>query len=139
MGIVYIAKYILREEYQCGCCAGLPPSYTEPHDIAFETLFDSFALIRERWGRPLNISSGYRCPGWNSYVSGHPLSQHQFGLALDLDVESEQVETLHNIIEEVAPDLRVGKYPGFIHIDAGYFVYPKASHSWQKGYRWREI
>jgi len=139
MGIIYVAKYILRSEYQCKCCAGLPPSYTEPYDTSFETLFDSFALIRERWGTPLNITSGYRCPRHNASIGGYRLSMHQWGLALDIDVEDSQVATLHNIIEDVAPDLRVGRYPGFIHIDVAYFVYPKASESWQKGYRWREI
>ena len=136
MGAIMISKYITRQEYQCRCCDGLPPDYKEPYDLPFEILFDSFALIRERWGAPLNITSGYRCPGHNSFVGGHPLSIHQWGLALDVDVDDYRVDDLHKIIIEEAPDLRVGKYPGFVHIDTGYCIYPRARKAWKKKHRW---
>ena len=131
-----IAKYILREEYACRCCSELPPDYNEPHDMPFEILFDSFALIRERWGAPLNITSGYRCPRHNSFVGGHPLSIHQWGLALDIKVEPHEIDTLHDIVLEETPELRVGKYNNFLHLDVGYLIYPRASEAWKKGVRW---
>lgn len=136
MGAIYIAKYILRGEYQCHCCNALPPGYDEPYGEEFDVLFDSFERIRDRWGTPIRISSGYRCPIHNSFVGGKPLSAHMFGLALDLDVESYQVEDLHNVIDAVTPDLRVGQSDGFIHIDVAWMITPKASHAWERGYRW---
>ena len=132
-----IAKYIYRYEYQCKCCSALPPDYDEPYDEEFAILFDSFARIRERWGAPLNITSGYRCPRHNAFIGGHPLSIHQWGLALDIGVEPHQVDSLHNIIEEVTPDLRVGEYSNYIHVDIGWAIHPRASEVWQKQYRWR--
>jgi len=138
MGAIYIAKYILREEYQCKCCSMLPPDYDEPYSESFDLLFSSFERIRDQWGAPLHISSGYRCPCHNSFIGGHPLSAHQFGLALDIDVEDYQVEALHKIINKVAPDLRIGRYQGFVHIDTAYCIHPRASEAWVRGYRWSE-
>jgi hypothetical protein len=134
--MVYIAKYILRSEYQCKCCSELPPDYDEPYDLPFDIFFDSFALIRERWGAPLNITSGYRCPRHNSFIGGHPLSVHQFGLAFDVSVEPHEIDKLDNIVLEETPDLRVGRYPSYIHIDAGFLIYPRASEAWKQGQRW---
>ena len=137
--MIYVAKYILTEEYVCRCCHSLPPSFnSDKPDAPFEILFDSFALIRERWGAPINITSGYRCPRHNSFVSGHPLSVHQFGLALDIKVEPHDIERLYSIVEHEVPNLRVGKYETWLHIDVGYLIYPKASYSWKKGVRWNE-
>ena len=136
MGFVCVAKYILTEEYVCRHCHMTPPDFdimkpSEP----YQTLFDSFALIRERWGAPLNITSGYRCPLHNSYIGGRPLSAHQFGLALDIWVGEDKVNTLYKIIDEVTPDLRVFKYEDFIHIDIAWAIKPRASDAWEKGWR----
>lgn len=40
--------------------------------------------IREKLGKPILISSGYRCPILNKAVGGVGNSQHQKGLAADL-------------------------------------------------------
>jgi len=40
--------------------------------------------IRERYGRPITIKSGYRCPILNKLVGGVPNSAHQIGYAADI-------------------------------------------------------
>ena len=40
--------------------------------------------IREKLGKPILVSSGYRCPVLNKAVGGVANSQHQKGLAADL-------------------------------------------------------
>lgn len=40
--------------------------------------------IREAWGGPIIISSGYRCPKLNDYVKGAKRSAHLTGYAADL-------------------------------------------------------
>ena len=40
--------------------------------------------LREAWGAPLTISSGYRCPEVNAGVGGVPTSQHVLGEAADV-------------------------------------------------------
>lgn len=40
--------------------------------------------IREAWGKPIVVSSGYRCPKLNKSVGGVNTSQHAFGSAADI-------------------------------------------------------
>ena len=133
-----VSQYLTLAEYRCGHCDALPPSL-DLEDIAFpfQILFDSFDFIREEWGKPIFVTSGYRCPIHNGYISGSVLSAHQWGLALDLDCDGiDEVYELADVIQELCPDLRRGRYDGFIHIDTAYYIYPKASTAWVEGKRW---
>lgn len=47
-------------------------------------LADYLDGIREKYGKPIFISSGYRCPLLNQAVGGASNSQHLKGLAADL-------------------------------------------------------
>ena len=47
--------------------------------------------IREAWGGPITVNSGYRCPVLNKAVGGASTSQHQKGEAADLTVESPEL------------------------------------------------
>ena len=40
--------------------------------------------LRDAWGKPLAINSGYRCPEVNQAVGGVPTSQHTKGEAADV-------------------------------------------------------
>lgn len=44
--------------------------------------------LREAWGGPIHVNSGYRCPALNKAVGGTPGSQHQRGEAADITVGS---------------------------------------------------
>ncbi len=44
--------------------------------------------LREAWGGPIRVNSGYRCPELNEAVGGTPGSQHQRGEAADITVGS---------------------------------------------------
>lgn len=44
--------------------------------------------IREKWGGPITVNSGYRCPTLNKAVGGVPTSQHLRGEAADITVGS---------------------------------------------------
>ena len=48
-----------------------------------ELLIDTMNLIRERWGSPIKITSGYRCEELNKAVKGSKTSSHIKGLACD--------------------------------------------------------
>lgn len=132
-----IAPYITREEYQCRHCRKLPPDFDDHmHPMIYDILFGSFEVIREAYGKPIYISSGYRCPLHNSFIGGKPLSAHLFGLALDLKT-GQDTEQVYQIIQTEVPDLRVGKYQTFLHIDIAYHISPRASTDWERGARWR--
>jgi len=40
--------------------------------------------LREAWGRPITVNSGYRCPALNKAVGGAATSQHLTGHAADI-------------------------------------------------------
>lgn len=145
----YIAPYILKSEYVCRHCGALPPGF-EINNMSFIfcLLFGRFEKIRQQWGKPLDISSGYRCPTyqqslWLSRASSSPLSVHIFGLAFDINVDTpDDVKSLVNIAEAIDPDLRIGyqeylaKGNTFVHIDVGYLINPIFDTRLHEGARW---
>ena len=130
-----IAPYITRAEYACRCCGELPPDVDNTYPLAHSMLFEAFEIIREAYGKPIPISSGYRCPLHNTFIGGSYLSAHMFGMALDLKLGSERDYVLE-IIEREIPDLRVGKYDWGLHIDTAYLINPRAKEAWKKKQRW---
>jgi zinc D-Ala-D-Ala carboxypeptidase len=50
--------------------------------------------IRQLYGAPITISSGYRCPRLNKAVGGSPTSQHMIGEAADIDFGTREANLL---------------------------------------------
>lgn len=140
----HIAPYLLRSEYLCKCCGKLPVDFFNEEDesdvgVPYLMLFKHFQDIREAWGRSIDVSSGYRCPERNKAEGGVSYSIHLFGLALDLDCKPEEVGSLARLVKKTVPTLRVGVYKesaSFIHIDVGYYIYPRIDPKWREGARW---
>jgi hypothetical protein len=61
-------------------------------------LADYLDAIREKVGKPILISSGFRCPVLNKAVGGVSNSQHQKGLAADLICAD--MESLEKVLRE---------------------------------------
>ena len=61
-------------------------------------LADYLDVIREKVGKPILISSGFRCPVLNKAVGGVSNSQHQKGLAADLICAD--MESLEKVLRE---------------------------------------
>ena len=59
-------------------------------------------VIREKYGKPITVSSGYRCPALNKVVGGASTSQHTKGQAADLKGKTRQEnEIIFNIIKQL--------------------------------------
>ena len=72
-------------------------------DELVETILDP---LRAAYGKPINITSGYRCPALNKAVGGSSTSVHQLGYAADLKVSgslAEFKEFVVNWITKVKP------------------------------------
>ena len=55
--------------------------------------------VRELYGHPITVNSGYRSPELNKVVSGAPASQHLYGKAADITAGSAKInEKLFNLI-----------------------------------------
>lgn len=44
--------------------------------------------LREEYGKPIQVNSGYRCDALNKAVGGSKTSQHRYGLAADITGKS---------------------------------------------------
>lgn len=60
--------------------------------------------LRERYGKPIRVSSGYRSPTLNRSVNGATSSQHRMGEAVDITVgDKTENRKLFAIIKEHFP------------------------------------
>ncbi len=67
----------------------------QEHVTALTALVDNVLdPLREWWGKPLIVSSGYRCPELNAAVKGCKTSQHMTGQAADIDTGDRQQNKL---------------------------------------------
>ena len=58
--------------------------------------------LRKRYGKPIKVNSGYRCPQLNKAVKGSANSQHLYGLAADITAGStKENKILFNIAQEL--------------------------------------
>lgn len=90
-----------------------------------ETLTVVLQCIREHFGKPVTITSGYRTAAHNAAVGGAKSSQHLLGRAADIRVHGVSVEDVAAYAESLMPDWGgVGRYPvkagratGWVHVD----------------------
>lgn len=84
--------------------------------------------IREHFGKPVYITSGYRTAAHNAAVDGSKSSQHLLGRAADFYVEGVPVAAVAAYAETLLPSRGgIGRYPkdaahpkrstGWVHID----------------------
>ena len=74
--------------------------------------------MRDRYGRPLRVNSGYRNPVKNDTVSDAPRSPHQFGRAVDIDAVTNteaEIKAL-KIAADDAGASYVKTYGGHVHV-----------------------
>lgn len=74
---------------------GIDNQCKQEHAAALSALVDNVLdPLREWWGKPVNVSSGYRCPELNAAVKGSKTSQHMKGEAADIDAGDRQQNKL---------------------------------------------
>lgn len=71
--------------------AGIDNAPTPQITANLQALVDStLDPLRELWGKPLRVNSGYRCPELNRLVGGSPNSSHMSGCAVDITAGSRE-------------------------------------------------
>ena len=91
---------------------------------ALQSLVDSVLQpLRDAWGKPLAINSGYRCKELNAAVGGVPTSQHTKGEAADVCPFGRNGHGDIKVVTELArfavkldlPFDQMILYPSFVH------------------------
>lgn len=98
----------------------------EPQTISiYQNLFNLIVYllqpIRDGYGKPMIISSGYRCRELNNAVGGVADSNHLFGLAADINNGSKNNEELFKWISKHRNELPInelilGKNSSYVHV-----------------------
>ena len=73
---------------------------------------DVLQPIRDKLGKPLTVTSGYRCPKLNTAVGGAKNSQHKLGQAADITLGNTKLnKALFNLIVEMMKkkEIKVGQ------------------------------
>lgn len=81
-------KYFSLTEFSRSDTAGrrgidnsIPPECRRSIEALVDAVLDP---LREAWGKPISVTSGYRCPALNRAVGGVATSQHLKGEAADI-------------------------------------------------------
>ena len=102
------------------------PTYTIKQNLQalVEKVLDP---LREKWGKPIVVTSGYRCPALNKAIGGATNSQHTKGEAVDIrtvsDTRDENMKLLKCLMNSgLVWDQVISEYvdaqgrPDWIHI-----------------------
>lgn len=102
-------KYFTRDELKCKCCDTL--------DLA-HGFIDDLDALREGFGLPMKINSGYRCERHNKAVGGKSEGFHPKGCAVDVDTLNWSGAKKWQFINlAMAKGWSVGVARTFIHCD----------------------
>lgn len=122
-------KHFSEKEFWCRCSQcqkgdaelGIPPGgmmggVPENVKALVENVLDP---LREKYGKPIKVNSGYRCPNHNLAVGGATQSQHMKGEAADIapmDGDASELEKLVEIIKQNGKWDQMIIYPRFVHV-----------------------
>ena len=100
--------------------------------------------LRDIYGKPMEINSGYRCPRLNAEVGGVPTSQHVKGEAADIktgnQTESYRLARLAKTTPEIFREIdQLIVYETFIHISHRRIGPQRNQILYNKSYKGRRI
>lgn len=111
-GNIYIAKNFRVREFAC----------EDGSDIVIicRELVDTLQKVRNYFGAPVTITSGYRTVSHNKKVGGSEDSKHMYGVAADFVVKGVKAEKVADYLETLVPyscGIGVYKKENFVHLD----------------------
>lgn len=132
--MIWTGKYFTLYEMTASASAKRLKIDNTPTEKIKQNLLDLVTNVldplRLSWGRPVIVTSGYRCPKLNKAIGGATSSQHMYGQAADIrtvsDDPEENMKLLRCLIEANLPfDQLICEYPNkngcpdWIHVSFG--------------------
>lgn len=75
-------------------------------------------ILRNKIGKPIIITSGYRTPWWNAKCSGAKYSYHMRGMAADIKVNGMSAKELAKELDKIVPNgCGIIVYNTWVHFD----------------------
>lgn len=108
-----LAPNFMDSEFKCRCCGKMPEKGMKTLLIVL------LQRLRDKVGKPLTVTSGYRCQKHNKAVGGAANSQHVLCTAADIRVPSGMTVDQLAAAADAVGFTGVGKYykQGFVHVD----------------------
>ena len=115
-----ISKNFSFEEFSASATAkkhGIVNTITdwEVRDNIIALVENVLQPLRDAWGKPIRINSGYRCKELNKLVGGVETSQHRKGQAADCGCD-DPLELTRLLVELGLDFDQAIIYPTFVHI-----------------------
>jgi len=106
-----LSKNFSRAEFKCNC-GGCD------YDTVDAELIGVLQSLREHFNSPIKVTSGNRCPEYNSSVGGSKNSYHIRGRAADIQVKGVKPIVIQDYLKVVYPGkFGIGSYASFTHLD----------------------
>lgn len=75
-------------------------------------------ILRNKLGKPIIVTSGYRTPWWNAKCNGAKYSYHMRGMAADIKVNGMKAKELAKKLDEIVPNgCGIIVYNSWVHFD----------------------
>jgi len=109
-----LSEHFHANEFACNHCGRLAPGGVPA------LLVQILERVRGHFGRPVRVTSGYRCPTHNRNVGGATRSQHLRGTAADIQVDGVAAHKVHAYLASFRGRKGgLGRYRRFTHVDVG--------------------
>lgn len=109
-GNVQLARHFKVKEFACK--DGSPVVFVD------ESLSTILEILRNKLGKPIIITSGYRTPEWNAKCGGAKYSYHIRGMAADIRVDGMSAKQLANELNAIVPEeYGIIVYKNWVHFD----------------------
>lgn len=118
MELNFTLKELCYSDIARQCKINNQPVTIEQYQNLMELIFYVLQPLRNRLGKPVIITSGFRCPLVNSKVGGANNSQHLTGCAADIKVNGCSANTLFEYIRGsgIPYDQLINEYCEWVHV-----------------------
>lgn len=113
-----VCKYFKVKEFAC----------KDGSQVVFidDYLYNILDILRQKIGKPVIITSGYRTPEWNKKCDGAKYSYHMRGMAADIRVDGISAKELANKLNAIVPnECGIIVYKSWVHFDVRTSKYRK--------------